>query len=329
MTVEIQKTARVEMRLQKGERGEGTSRCMQNTPRGPSFSRRTGSQPGCCRRNARGLEVPGKRPVIPESREASLVPEGSSRSVAPKANPRHAMALRNRGGKFHYRFALDGKEYGRTTGLAATKSNVTAAQFIEAEHRRALLEGRQPFRRILIRQFDDAAREFLNWAQVEYRAHPSSHRRIAVSFTSARLFFGREPVSMIDESRIEDYKSHRIRKHNLRDVTLRHDLHALSKFFGYAIKQGWARENPIRKVAIPPDTDAVRIQLSTQQKKRHTSHGLPPTGPARSRTTDAESGRAARRDSPSREDKSKPGARAGIHHKRQVEGITPCSGPDH
>ncbi len=171
------------------------------------------------------------------------------------------MALRNRGGKFHYRFALDGKEYSGRTGLAATKSNVTAAQFIEAEHRRALLEGRQTYRRILIRQFDDAAKEFLDWAQIEYRAHPSSYRRIAVSFTSARLFFGREPVSMIGESLIEAYKSYRIREHKVRDVTLRHDLHALSKFFGHAIKQGWARENPIRKVDIPPDTDAVRIHV--------------------------------------------------------------------
>jgi integrase len=47
----------------------------------------------------------------------------------------------------------------------------------------------------------------------------------------------------------------------VRDVTLRHDLHALSKFFGYAIKRGWARENPIRKVDIPSDTDAVHIYV--------------------------------------------------------------------
>jgi integrase len=178
------------------------------------------------------------------------------------------MPLRNRNGKFHYRFSLDGKEYSGRTGFAATKSNVTAARFIEAEHRRALLEGRQTYRRILIRQFDDAAKEFLDWAQGEYRAHPSSHRRIAVSFTSARLFFDREPVSMIDESRVEAYKSHRIREHGVRDVTLRHDLHALSTFFRYAIKQGWTRENPIRKVNIPSDADAVRIHVIAPDEER-------------------------------------------------------------
>src|SRR5689334_21538519 len=46
---------------------------------------------------------------------------------------RHPMALRHRGGHSHYRFTLDGKEYSGRTGLAATKSNATAAQFIEAE----------------------------------------------------------------------------------------------------------------------------------------------------------------------------------------------------
>jgi len=48
-----------------------------------------------------------------------------------------------------------------------------------------------------------------------------------------------------------------------RDVTLRHDLHALSKFFGHAIKQHWTRENPVRNVEIPSDEDAVRIHVLT------------------------------------------------------------------
>jgi len=37
----------------------------------------------------------------------------------------------------------------------------------------------------------------------------------------------------------------------VRDITIRHDLHALSKFFGYAIRQHWTFTNPIRGVEIP------------------------------------------------------------------------------
>jgi site-specific recombinase XerD len=178
------------------------------------------------------------------------------------------MTLRNRGGIWHYRFKLDGKEYSGTTDLAATKQNVTKALGVEAEHRSALREGRQSTRRILVREFNDAADEFLEWVEVEHREHPNSYRRIATSFASAKRFFGRQPVSMIDEVRVEAYKTWRVREHKVRDITLRHDLHALSKFFRFATKQRWARENPVRNVTVPPEGDAIRIHVITAEEEK-------------------------------------------------------------
>ncbi len=177
------------------------------------------------------------------------------------------MALRNRGGKWHFRFKLDGREYAETTGLAATKQNMTKAQQIEFEYRQSLLEGRRPSRRIIICEFSDAAREFLEWADMQHREHPNSSRRVSVSFASLKEFFGRDPVSTIDEGRVEGYKSWRIREHKVRPITLRHDLHALSKFFGYAVKQHWCQQNPVRNVEIPSDADAVRMHILTQQEE--------------------------------------------------------------
>jgi integrase len=179
------------------------------------------------------------------------------------------MALRKRYGRWNYRFKVDGKEYSGTTDLAATTQNESRAKEIEAEHRLALVEGRHPTRRIVVREFGDAADSFLQWAEVEYRAHPNSYKRIKTSFASAKLFFGREPVSLINEQRIEAYKFHRISEHKVRDITLRHDLHALSTFFGYAIKQRWARENPIRNVSIPSDEDATRIYVISAKEEKH------------------------------------------------------------
>jgi len=49
---------------------------------------------------------------------------------------------------------------------------------------------------------------------------------------------------------------------------VRHDLHALSTFFGYAIKQHWARENPLRRVEIPSDADAVRIHIVSLSEEK-------------------------------------------------------------
>ena len=45
------------------------------------------------------------------------------------------MSLRNRNGKWNYRFKLDGKEYSGTTDLVATKQNTRAAQDEESKHR--------------------------------------------------------------------------------------------------------------------------------------------------------------------------------------------------
>ena len=179
------------------------------------------------------------------------------------------MGLRVRNGKWYYRFRLDGRNYAATTNLLATRQNVSRARTLEAEHRIALLEGRRPTLRMVVREFSDAVPEFLEWTKSHYRAHPNSGRRIAVSLASALHFFQSEPVSMIDEGRIEAYKTWRLNEHRVRDVTVRHDLHALSVFFNYAIKQRWSRENPVRRVEIPSDIEAVRIHVLSVDEERH------------------------------------------------------------
>jgi integrase len=178
------------------------------------------------------------------------------------------MAIRKRGGVWHFRFKLDGREYAETTGFAGTQRNESKAQQIELEYRQALLEGRRPSRRVVVREFSDAADEFLVWAKTEYREHPNSYKRIKTSFASAKEFFGKEPVSLIDEGKIDSFKAWRASEHEVRDITIRHDLHALSTFFGYAIRQHWTRENPIRNVEIPSDADAVRMHILTPTEEK-------------------------------------------------------------
>lgn len=73
---------------------------------------------------------------------------------------------------------------------------------------------------------------------------------------------------MIDDGQIEAYKTSRVKEHHVRDVTVRHDLHALSTFFEYAVKQHWTRDNPIRRVEITSDADAVRIHVLTAEEER-------------------------------------------------------------
>jgi integrase len=178
------------------------------------------------------------------------------------------MTLRRRNGKWHYRFKIDGREYSGTTDLADTARNENQARLLESEHRKALIEGRNPIRRLVVREFEEAAQDFLAWSKVEYRSHPNSHRRIATSLASARDFFARKPVGTINDRDIEFYKVWRFNEHQVRDITVRHDLHALSIFFKYAIKQHWAQANPIQNTKIPSDADSVRIHVITPHEER-------------------------------------------------------------
>ncbi len=51
------------------------------------------------------------------------------------------------------------------------------------------------------------------------------------------------------------------------DITIRHDLHALSSFFTHAIRHHWATVNPIAEVDIPSDAGAVRIHVLAREEE--------------------------------------------------------------
>jgi integrase len=178
------------------------------------------------------------------------------------------MSIKSRNGWLHYRFKVSGREYSVSTGLEDTRQNRIKAQELETEHRRALREGRKPEQKVKVTQFSDGVIEFLDWAKVEYREHPNSARRLAVSMTSAKEFFADTPVSLIDAGTVERFKVWRLKEHQVRDITLRHDCHAMSKFFGYAIKQHWTTRNPMREVSIPSDKDATRMHILTAKEER-------------------------------------------------------------
>jgi integrase len=118
--------------------------------------------------------------------------------------------------------------------------------------------------------FRDAVGRFLPSAEVRYRSKPNSYKRIKTSLSSALVFFDKLPVSAIDAARVDEYKTWRATEHEVKDVTIRHDLHALSKFFQHAIRHRWASINPIREVEIPSDADAQRMYvLSIEEEEEY------------------------------------------------------------
>jgi integrase len=197
------------------------------------------------------------------------------------------MPIRKRNGKWEYRFWVNGGEYSKVLDLDATERNRTAAAREEAEAYKLVTEGKASMLRLQVVRFSKAADAFLAWARGEYRDHPNTATRLSVSMSNRKVFFGNRPVSSIGEGDLEDYKSWRrtcpkcgakepgIKSCEVcagtglgvQEITLRHDLYALSPFFEYAIKHNWARENPVRKVEIPSDADAVRIHVLSRAEE--------------------------------------------------------------
>ena len=173
------------------------------------------------------------------------------------------MPLRKRAGKWHYRFEVHGHEFTGSTWLAATERNKTAAMRKEAAARELVLAGKSNELKISVIRFSDAAAQFIDWCSGEYRAHPASAKRISTSFASIAAYFGRQTVSSVTAGEIEGYKTFRRSVSQVREVTLRHDLHSLSLFFQFAVRHNWCRGNPVKEVEIPSDKDAVRIHVLT------------------------------------------------------------------
>jgi integrase len=179
------------------------------------------------------------------------------------------MAIEKRGETWWYRFTARGREYRKSTGLAASPQKKKDAEAIEARARLEVLSGAQQQPKQSSANFLEAVDDFLKWCYTtEYRSKHETARRIHVSFQSIVAFMGARKVSEIDADAIEAYKTWRIEKHGIRDVTLRHDLHALSVFFRkYALRKRLAQFNPVDQVTKPSDKDAVRIHIVNREEE--------------------------------------------------------------
>lgn len=179
------------------------------------------------------------------------------------------MPLRARNGFWHYRFKVRGKPCSGTTGFEATAKNRRVAEKFEADERARVVA--TVATAVLTERIDfaTAAGKFIAYCQdVRYRSKPASAQRIRVSFTALVTFLGDFPLGDIDAGLIEAFKESRVVDCGVRDITIRHDLHALSLFFQFAERKGWLKGNPVRQVKIPSDRDAIRMTVLTDEQER-------------------------------------------------------------
>ena len=162
---------------------------------------------------------------------------------------------------------MNGRKYFGSTDLVATEQNRTKAARKEAQAHRLVTEGKADLLKLEVRSFSEAADKFLEFADGKHRDHPATALRLRTSFASLNVSFNSVMVHTISEGQIDDYASWRRREHKVRDVTIRHDLHALSKFFQYAVQHNWCRDNPVRKAEVPIDAESIRIRVLTDAEE--------------------------------------------------------------
>jgi integrase len=98
---------------------------------------------------------------------------------------------------------------------------------------------------------------------------PATWKRPRGSITGLKEFLKNRPPQSISVGQIQNYMAWR-RGMGVKEVSLRHDLHALSPLFKYGIAHNWCRENPVTAANLkshgakmPSDAEAVRIRVLT------------------------------------------------------------------
>jgi integrase len=176
------------------------------------------------------------------------------------------MPLRVKNGKWYYRFQIAKHRIEQNTGLAAIERNRKSAERMEAAHYQAILEGRLGIKRLEVRSFNEAAREFLQHEKLNRKR--STYLRIETSMVSLRRHFADQPVNRITPRDVERYADWRLGPLHCKPVTVRHDLDALSLFLQFCVRSNYARENVVEQVTRPSDKDARRETVLTDEQER-------------------------------------------------------------
>jgi site-specific recombinase XerD len=182
------------------------------------------------------------------------------------------MSLRRRSGHWHYRFMVLGKTWTDDTGLVDTERNRKAAEAVESEAWRNVKLGKTANVRVTAKKFDEAAELFLADCRVKHAGKKNTYNRVSGSFASIATYFGTRLVASIDSLSVVAYATWRLKGEpgikGVVPITVRHDLHSLSKFFKFAIKQGWCHDNPVLAEDIPSDKDAERINVQSPEQEQ-------------------------------------------------------------
>ncbi|MGA7411711.1 MAG: tyrosine-type recombinase/integrase [Bryobacteraceae bacterium] len=183
--------------------------------------------------------------------------------------------IREKNGRWEYRFKVRGKIHSRVTDLKAVPENVLAAQSQKVAHLEALRKGKRFIRQVSL-DLDQAIQKFIAWYRSEHRNRKCGWA--ASLLASFQFYFEQRSclLSRIGSGELENFKMWR-RENGIHDNTLRKQLLLLDQFFKYSRKQGWTDNDPFARgdddeVKIPTEQDSGLMRvLSPKEEGRYLS----------------------------------------------------------
>ncbi|CAN5461043.1 site-specific integrase [soil metagenome] len=115
-------------------------------------------------------------------------------------------------GPYWYRFVYKGRRVRRSSGI----HNKDDAKDIASAYRTQLAKGEvgieEPEEVEPVPKFSQAMKDFLEWSESEYAAHPNTHRRYAVSSKALLRHFGNVALDRITSNDVEKFKTTRAKQ---------------------------------------------------------------------------------------------------------------------
>lgn len=119
------------------------------------------------------------------------------------------MALYKRNGVWWYHFIFKGRHIQKSSNVG----NKRDAETIQAAYRTQLAKGEVGIEeRKPVPTFADAMKDFLDWSEQEYAAHPNTHRRYQISSAALLCRFGKTPLDRITSDDVERFKTSRAKQ---------------------------------------------------------------------------------------------------------------------
>jgi len=188
---------------------------------------------------------------------------------------------REESGPYWFRFNYKGQRIRKSSGVY----NKQDAKDIASAYRTKLAKGEvgieKPEEPEPIPKFSQAMKDFLEWSESEYAAHPNTHRRYVISSKALLRYFGNTPLDRIKSNHVEKFKTTRAKQKKaaqgkkskkairptkqLRPATVNRELACLKHLF--TRNEGLVPKNPVRSVKFLDEDNKQTRVLSEDEEK--------------------------------------------------------------